>query len=306
MSATSTAFADSGDLDSVTVLLPALNESGTIGDVIDSYVELGFQNVLVMDGHSSDGTREVAAEHGADVHIQTGSGKGQAVREAFERTDSEFVLMVDGDGTYASEDAHSMLTPLFDGTADHTVGNRFAHMEDGSMSLMHRFGNGVMNKTFSVLHKTGFDDILSGYHGFTREFIEHLELQADGFEIETELAAESATVDFTTEVIPIQYRDRPDGSESELHPFKDGAAIMWAMFVLSKTRNPLAFFGVLSLGSFASGVGLAGYVGFRWVTAGVGHEILAMVAGTALILGMQLLTIALMADVVLDMHQRWD
>lgn len=225
----------------VLVLIPTLNESDTIGGVIESYFQQGFSDVFVVDGGSSDDTRRIAEKHGARVSVQTGEGKGQAVRQAFESTDSEYVLMVDGDGTYAPEDAEKMLLPLFEGHADHTVGDRFSGMNDDAMSVSHRLGNRVVNQVFSMLHGAHFTDILSGYHAFTREFIDNLQLDADGFEIETELAVESARVDFRTEVIPIEYRARLDSSKSNLHPVKDGVRILWTMVVLSRTQNQLSF-----------------------------------------------------------------
>ena len=107
------------DCSDVCVLLPTLEEAETIGEVVDGFLEAGFEHVLVVDGHSTDGTREVAREHGARVVTQTGSGKGQAVREGVEHIDREYVLMADGDGTYRPADAKDMLEPLFEGRTGH-------------------------------------------------------------------------------------------------------------------------------------------------------------------------------------------
>ena len=90
------------DRSDVCVLLPTLEEAETVGEVVDGFQEAGFDDVLVVDGHSTDGTREVARDHGARVVTQTGSGKGQAVREGIDHVDREYVLMADGDGTYPS------------------------------------------------------------------------------------------------------------------------------------------------------------------------------------------------------------
>ena len=86
--------------DDVCVLVPTLEEEATIGEVIDGFHEEGYTTVLVVDGDSEDATREIARERGASVLVQSGSGKGQAVREAMEYVDLPYVLMVDGDGTY--------------------------------------------------------------------------------------------------------------------------------------------------------------------------------------------------------------
>ena len=114
------------DRSDVCVLLPTLEEAETIGDVVAGFRDAGFEHVLVVDGNSTDGTREIAREHGARVMTQSGAGKGQAVREGVATVDREYVLMADGDGTYRPADADRMLEPLFEGRADHVIGDRFA------------------------------------------------------------------------------------------------------------------------------------------------------------------------------------
>jgi len=149
------------DPEDVCVLVPTLNEAETIGEVIDGFAERGYDNVLVVDGRSDDGTREIAVEHGARVIEQTGSGKGQAVREGLEHIEAEYVLMLDGDGTYRPADAERMLEPL-DDDYEHVIGNRFAEMEDGSMPKLNGFGNRAINRAFRFIHGRDLEDILSG------------------------------------------------------------------------------------------------------------------------------------------------
>ncbi|MEM4702229.1 MAG: glycosyltransferase, partial [Archaeoglobaceae archaeon] len=83
----------------VTVVIPTLNEEKGIGGVVESFKKMGFE-VLVIDGRSKDRTREIAAEKGAKVLLQTGKGKGNAIAEAFKIVDSEILVLVDGDGSY--------------------------------------------------------------------------------------------------------------------------------------------------------------------------------------------------------------
>ena len=287
---------------SVCVLVPTLNEAATIGDVTDEFRERGYDDVLVVDGGSADGTREVAAEHGARVIEQSGRGKGQAVREAVAHVDVPYVLMLDGDGTYDPADAERMLAPLAAGY-DHVIGNRFADMEDDAMRKLNGFGNRLINSAFETIHGADYADILSGYRAFTVESFEQCAPDADGFTIETELAVECVKQGFDTAVVPISYGARPDESETNLHPFKDGGRIVLALYSLARTNNPLFYFGTLGAGAIVLGTGVAAFVLTRWLMYGTGHNILAMVSAAAILLGVQLLMFGVLSDMIVSLHR---
>jgi len=289
------------DPEDVCVLVPTLNEAETIGEVIEGFEERGYSNVLVVDGRSNDGTREIAVEHGARVIEQTGSGKGQAVREGLEHIEAEYVLMLDGDGTYRPADAERMLEPL-DDDYEHVIGNRFAEMEDGSMPRLNGFGNRAINRAFRFIHGRDFEDILSGYRAFTRESAERFRLAADGFGVETEMAVECVKHDVPTKVVPITYEERPEESETNLHPLWDGGNIILTLYQLAKTNNPLFYFGSVGLLSTVAGLAMAAFVIFRWVSANVGHEIIAVGATAAILFGVQLLMFGVLADLILSLH----
>ena len=286
----------------VCVLVPTLNEAETIGDVIDRFREQGFGNVLVIDGGSSDETREIALERSARVIEQSGSGKGQAVREAFEHVTRPYVILVDGDGTYRPEEADRLLEPLAD-SAEHVVGNRFANVEDGAMPRLNRVGNRLINAAFRFVHGRDYADILSGYRAFTVESVERFDLSADGFGIETELSVECARHDIPTRVVPITYESRPAGSEPNLNPFRDGAVILYTLYALARTHNPLFYFGSVGLASTLVGLLIATYVGYRWVAYGIGHEILAVVAAAGILFGVQLLMFGVLSDLIVSLHR---
>jgi dolichol-phosphate mannosyltransferase len=289
--------------DDVCVLVPTLDEAETIGDVVRGYREEGFENVLVVDGRSTDETTEVAAEAGARVVTQSETGKGQAVREAVsEHIDVPYVLMVDGDGTYLPSDAEAMLRPLDEGY-DHVIGDRFADMREGAMTRLNRAGNRLFNRAFAYIHGTDFGDILSGYRAFSRESFERMTLTAEGFGIETEMAVECAKHRIDTTVVPITYLPRPSGSNTNLSPFRDGSIILLELYRRAKTNNPLFYFGSVGFVSTAVGLGIAVWVGVEWVTRSISHEVMAVVAASGILFGVQLLMFGVLSDLIFSLHR---
>ncbi|MGB9986023.1 S-layer glycoprotein N-glycosyltransferase AglJ [Salarchaeum japonicum] len=287
----------------VCVLIPTLNEAETIGSVIDGLREEGLENVLVADGHSTDETREIAREHGARVFEQSGSGKGQAVREAVRRIDAAYVLMLDGDGTYRTEDAPNVLGPVVSGDAEHVVGDRFANMESGAMTRLNRIGNTLINGAFARIHGHDYEDILSGYRAFTRDSFEKMSLTADGFGIETEMAVECARHNQTVRVVDITYKPRPEDSETNLNPFTDGARIIYTLYRLAKTNNPLFYFGSVGGGALLVSLLLGIYVAYEWFAKGVSHNVMAVAAGVALLFGVQLIMFGVLSDLFVTLHR---
>ncbi len=291
------------DADDVCVLIPTLNEGETIGSVIRGLQDEGFDSILVMDGGSTDGTRDIAADLGARVERQSGRGKGQAVREAIGMIDDEVILMLDGDGTYSPEDAPAMLRPILSGEADHVIGNRFADMQPGAMTRLNKVGNRLINRAFGAIHGRNFKDILSGYRAFTRSTVRRFWLTADGFGIETEFAVECVKHEVPTAIVPITYRARPAESSPNLHPIRDGGVILVTLYRLAKTNNPLFYFG--SLGSVSALIGLliSLYVIVEWVTQGVPHQVLTLVAAIAVLFGVQLVVFGVLSDMILALYR---
>ena len=292
------------DRDDVCVLLPAYNEAATIESVIRGFRDQGFDDVLVADGGSTDDTAELAEAAGARVFEQSGDGKGQAIREAVElHIDAEYVLMADADATYRAEDAGKMLDPLFDGRAEHVIGDRFADMRPGAMTRLNQVGNSLINSVFSFIHGHDHRDILSGYRAFTRESFQRLQLTSDGFGIETEMAVECVKHGVRTVVVPITYEPRPDESETNLRPVRDGGLILATLYRMAKTNNPLFYFGSVGFSTIGLGVTLGAYVAYDWFINSTSHEVIAMVGGIAIVLGIQLLMFGVLSDMIVTVNR---
>lgn len=290
------------DHEAVTVLLPTYEEAETVEQIVTGFRDAGFDDVLVIDGGSADDTRELAREAGARVEIQSGSGKGQAVREAVaEHVDRPYVLLADADCTYQPSDADAMLQPLFEG-ADHVVGDRYGDIHEDAMTRFNDVGNSVFNRLFRLIHGEDYADILSGYRAFTAESFRRLRLRADGFGIETEMSVECARRGQSVAVVPITYLPRPDGSSTNLHPIKDGWIILAALYRKAKTSNPLFYFGSVGVVSGLLGGLIEVYVAYEWLFRRISHEVLAFAGGTLIILGIQFLVFATLSDLVVTLH----
>ncbi len=287
--------------DEVCIFIPTLNEAPTIGDLVRSFKDEGYQNILVLDGNSTDKTAEIAKSEGASVYLQErGKGKGNAIIEAFDYIEQPYVLMLDGDGTYVPEDAEKMLEPLFNGS-DHVIGNRLNLFDPGALSRMNHFGNQVINYLFKVAHGTYLYDILSGYRAFTLESLKNLNLKEAGFEIETEMSAEIVRNEQKIKIVDVHYRERP-GTKTKLRPLRDGAKIISAVWRLAKISNPIFYFGVIGIVISILGVLLGVYVALDWFK-GITHTEMTILTVLLILIGFQIFMFGVIADMLVSFNR---
>lgn len=290
-------------LEDVCILIPTLNEEDAIAEVVGEFKAMGFENVLVIDGHSVDDTVELARKAGARVVTQSGKGKGQAVKEAFDLIESDYILMVDGDGTYLPSEVHTLLDPVLKGRYDHVLGNRFGNLQEGALTRLNMAGNRLINRFFRSVYKVPLSDILTGYRALTREGAQRLDLTMIGFEIETEMTIESVKKGLRMTEVPITYRKRASGTETKLNPFKDGAKILITIYRMAKTQSPLFYFGMMGSVFGAIGFVLGLYVVSEWLDGRVEHIPLTILTAILIIVGFQLFLVGVQGDVMASMHR---
>ena len=285
----------------VCIFIPTLNESRTIVQIIDEFRSLGFSDILVIDGHSKDGTVEIARERRVNVVLQTGKGKGQAVIQSFDLIDSEYVIMIDGDGTYLPSEVYLLLDALEKG-AGHVIGNRFANPGKGAFTRLNSIGNKLLNKLFGFAYGEWLDDILSGYRGFTKDTIQKMALTQKGFEIETEITVECVRNEIDIKVVPITYLPRHGEGDTKLNPVRDGFRIMRTIFNMARINNPLFYFSVIGWITILIGFVAGIYVVDEWMN-GVTHQLLAIFTTLIIIIGIQMFIFAMMGDLIVSLHK---
>lgn len=234
----------------VAVLIPCYNEAQTIVKVVEDFrAALPEATIYVYDNNSTDDTAELAASAGAVVRREPRQGKGNVVRSMFRDIDAAYYLMVDGDDTYPAEAAAELLAPIIAGEADMTVGDRISNgtyaAENGRR--FHGFGNNLVRSLIRMLYGYSFEDVMTGYRAFSRAFVKTMPVMSEGFQIETEISVWAVDHRWRVTDVPIDYRDRPEGSESKLSTYADGALVLAAIASLFRDYRPMAFFGWVSL-----------------------------------------------------------
>ncbi|MCX6685340.1 MAG: S-layer glycoprotein N-glycosyltransferase AglJ [Methanoregula sp.] len=287
--------------DEVCILIPTLNEGPTIGNVVREFKAQGYNNILVIDGKSTDNTVKIAREAAATVRTQSGTGKGNAIIEAFEVIDQSYILMLDGDGTYSAKDAEKMLSPLFIGF-DQVIGDRLINAEEGSFSRLNLFGNHMLNLLFKVAHSRDLHDILSGYRAFTKLAVQQMHLKERGFEIETEISVEAVRNGQRIMVVPIKYLRRPGGTGTKLSPFHDGVKIVSTIYRLARMNNPMFYFGMMGLFTSLLGILTGIYVVLQWFR-NIEHIPLTILTVLLIVVGIEIFMFGLISDMLLVFHR---
>ena len=244
-------------MDKIAVLIPCYNESKTIEKVVKDFkAALPEATVYVFDNNSSDDTDEIARKAGAIVKYEYQQGKGNVIRRMFREIDAECYIMTDGDDTYPAESAREMADYVLRRQADMVVGDRLSstYFEENKRPF-HNFGNSIVRSSINSLFHTNIKDIMTGYRAFSYQFVKTFPVLSQGFEIETEMSIHAADKNMFVENVIIEYRDRPEGSESKLNTYSDGFKVLRTIASLFRTYKPMAFFGAIALILAALGVG---------------------------------------------------
>lgn len=236
-------------MEKIAVLIPCYNESQTVEKVVTDWKKvLPEATIYVYDNNSTDNTAEIAAKAGAVVRHEYQQGKGNVIRRMFREIDAECYIMIDGDDTYPAEFGRAMVEKVLDRGVDMVVGDRLSstYFEENKRPF-HNFGNSLVRGTINRLFKSNIRDIMTGYRAFSYQFVKTFPVLSKGFEIETEMSIHAVEKNMLVENVIIEYRDRPEGSESKLNTYSDGMKVLATIVRLYKNYKPFRFFGALAL-----------------------------------------------------------
>ncbi len=297
----------------ISVIIPAYNEEATVSQVVDEfYKALPDAFFCVIDNNSTDLTGKTASAKFSELKLagkvifEARKGKANAVRKAFTEIDSEIYILVDADCTYSAGDAARLIFPVENESADMVVGDRLSGGGYGKQNkrIFHNFGNHLVKLIINFIFKSSLRDIMSGYRVFSRRFVKNFPILSEGFEVETEMTLHALDKRFRIMEIPIEYRDRPEGSQSKLNTMKDGFRVVRTIFRIFRDYKPLQFFGLAALISLLAGfvIGLpviSEYISYKYI-----YKIPSAILATGfIIIGLLLFSIGLILDTVSRQHK---
>ncbi|MDD7408193.1 MAG: glycosyltransferase family 2 protein [Anaerovoracaceae bacterium] len=236
-------------MEKIAVLIPCYNEALTIEKVVKDYKKaLPEASFYVYDNNSTDGTDEIARNAGAIVRYEYAQGKGNVVRRMFRDIDAECYVMVDGDDTYPADTVPEMVRDVLEKHVDMVVGDRLSstYFEENKRPF-HNFGNSIVRGSINHIFKSDIKDIMTGLRAFSYDFVKTFPVLSNGFEIETEMTIHAISNNMPTSNNIIEYRDRPEGSESKLNTVSDGLKVLGTIFRLTRNYKPMRFFSILAL-----------------------------------------------------------
>ena len=283
------------------IIIPAYNEELTIGSVVALAKKYG--DVLVVDDGSSDKTSEIARESGAVViKHEVNRGKGKALRTGFEYAlskDYDLVVTIDADGQHNPDEIPLLLEPLVKDEADLVIGSRYLNGSKERIPSYRRFGLWVLNKSTKIASNIEVDS-QSGFRAMNRKALEGLNLNSNGYSVETDMVVKAKERGVRIVEVPISVRyDVPN--KHKKHPLRHGLSVLAGIVGLIGYRRPLLLFGTLSLLSFIA-AGVLGYLALEpYYHGGRVYLTQAIGAGVFVIIGIQLFVAGLTLNVLAKM-----
>lgn len=286
------------------IVIPTLNEVKSIRTVLDEIAKVLNGSkfaVVVVDGHSTDGTDEVARSKGAQVIYQRNKGYGDALRTGFQYVrkslNAKIIIMMDADLTYDPNDIPKLVKPILKDEADLVLGNRFVRMNKEAMPFINRIGNKMISWFARTMLKVKVHDTQCGLRGFRSELVDSIDFESDGMPLAIEMLVEAKFLGARISEVPVAYRERVGCTK--LNPLKDGMRILGTMIRLMRDTQPLLFFGGIGVFLGVIGLVLGIEVTLEWLKTGtIGRIPTVMLSVLLMVSSMQFFTLGLVADMI--------
>lgn len=291
----------------IAVLIPCYNESKTIEKVVKDFKKaLPDATIYVYDNNSSDDTDVIAHKAGAVVRYEYRQGKGNVIRSMFRDIEAECYLMIDGDDTYPAASARKMCDLILNGKADMVIGDRLSstYFVENKRPF-HNFGNRIVRFLINKLFNNKIKDIMTGYRAFSYDFVKGFPVLSKGFEIETEMTIHAVDKNFKLIEIPIDYKDRPEGSVSKLNTYSDGFKVLKTIAVLFKEYKPSYFFNIFAFIFLVASICLGTPVFIEYFKTGLVLRFPSLiVAGVLLNISLLLWIAGIILQVIVKKHKQ--
>lgn len=223
----------------VSIIIPVYNEEEALPCVLDGMLKTINEDyeIIVVDDGSNDNTRHLVAAYPCRLILHTeNQGKGAAIKTGIRHSKGQYIIIIDGDASYPVDVIPDMYTSLKQNDIVRCV------RTEGRDNIppINRLGNIVFEKIIGYFNGIDSADFMSGLYGIRKSHLITMDLEANGFDIETEIAIKARSLDLTCEIIPINYYQRL--GDKKLKPFQDGMKILGRMAKLALTYNPVLFF----------------------------------------------------------------
>lgn len=291
----------------VAILIPCYNESKSIAKVIRDYKKaLPDASIYVYDNNSTDGSGKIAKKAGAEVYYEYRQGKGNVVRSMFREIEADAYLMIDGDDTYPADRAKEMVELVLSGRADMVIGDRLSSTYfTENKRFGHNFGNKLVRYAINFLFRSNVRDIMTGQRAFSYEFVKSFPVISKGFQVETEMTIHTLDKNMKWMEIPVQYRDRPEGSPSKLNTVADGARVLMTIFNLVREYKPMLFFNTFALIIMVFGFGCVLIPVIEFLETGLVSRFPTLIVGVFfMLMALMLWITGLICDLITRKHRQ--
>lgn len=201
----------------MTLIIPAKNEGATIEDVLRSSRPLA-DDILVVDGHSTDNTREIALKMGARVASDHGKGKGDGVRVGIQEATGDILVFIDADGSHAPQDIPRLVQPIREGRADLVIGSRMTGGSDELHGDINRFirmtGSHIILLLINYRWDIRLTDVQNGFRAISAQVARKLNLKENSHSIEQEMVMKCAKQGYRLAEVPSHEYERQHGTST--------------------------------------------------------------------------------------------